>query len=98
MFNFFNPANLVRKFTRKMASSELSFQARAIARWDNEGGAPKASERHFIPQGEKHRHRAPMSEGEPDTSPMREASPGSKSRELRARDDLYHQSLWKGLN
>ena len=98
MFNLFNPANLVRKFTRTMASSELSFQARAIARWDNEGGAPKASERHIIPQGEKHRHRAPMSDGEPDIFPMREASPGSKSRELRARDDLYHQSLWKGLN
>jgi len=98
MFSLFNPANLVRKFTRPMATSELSFQARAIARWDNEGGAPKASERHFISQSEKHRHRAPISEGEPDTSPMHEASSGSNSRELRARDDLYHQSLWKGLN
>ena len=98
MFNLFNPANLVRKFTRTMASSELSFQARAIARWDNEGGAPNASERHNIPQGETHQHRAQMSDGELNIFPMHEASSGSNSRELRARDDLYHQSLWKGLN
>jgi hypothetical protein len=98
MFNLLNPAKFVRQFTKMKDNGELSFQSRAIARWDNEGGAPKASERQNIPQFEKHRHQEPMSEGEPDTSPMREASPGSKSRELRARDDLYHQSLWKGQN
>jgi hypothetical protein len=94
MFNLFNPANLVRKFTRTMASSELSFQARAIARWDNEGGAPNASERHNIPQGETHQ----MSDSERNIFSMHEASSGSNSRELRARDDLYHQSVWKGQN
>jgi hypothetical protein len=95
MFNLFNPANLVRRFARMKSNGELSFQARAIARWDNEGGAPKASERHNIPHEEEHRQRPSMSDGGPDTSPMRKASSGSKSRELRARDDLYHQSLWK---
>ncbi len=53
MFNMFNPPNLVRKLTSATARSELSFQARAIARWDNEGGAPKASERHNIPHDEE---------------------------------------------
>jgi hypothetical protein len=98
MFNLFNPANLVRKLTRIEADSELSFQTRAIARWDNEGGAPKASERHNIPQDETQQHRALMTDGEQGVSPMREASPVSKSRELRAPNDLYHQSVWKAQN
>ncbi len=98
MFNLFNPAHLVRRFTRIKGNGESSFQARAIARWDNEGGAPKASERHDIPQGKKHRHRAPMSGGKSATFSVSESSPGSKSGELRARDDLYHQSLWKAQN
>jgi hypothetical protein len=91
MFKMLNPPNLVRKLTSTMARRELSFQARAIARWDNEGGAPKASD-------EKDLHRAPLSDGDSDVSLMRPASPGSNSRELRARDDLYHQSFWKVQN
>jgi hypothetical protein len=98
MFNLFNPANLVRKLARTSDSNELSFQARAIARWDNEGGAPKASERHNIPQDEEPRHHAPMSDGERDVSLVCQASPGSNSGELRALDDLYHQSFWKVQN
>jgi hypothetical protein len=98
MFSLFKPANFVRRLTRMKADSESSFQARALARWDNEGGATKASERHYISQDEEHRHRAPMIDDGPDAFPMRQASPGSKSRELRARDDLYHQSIWKAQN
>jgi hypothetical protein len=98
MFNLFNPAKFVRRFTKLRGDGELSFQARAIARWDNEGGAPKASERHNIPQGEERRRHAPMSDGEPGISLMREVSPGSNSRELRALDDLYHQSFWRVQN
>src|SRR5689334_757608 len=98
MFNLFNPAKFARRFTKIKGNGELSFQARAIARWDNEGGAPKASERQNNPQGEEHRRRAPTSDGEQEVSLVREAAPGSKSLELRARDDLYHQSIWKAQN
>jgi len=52
MLNIFNPAYFVRRLTRTKVSSELSFQARALARWDNEGGASKGSERPNIPKGE----------------------------------------------
>jgi hypothetical protein len=98
MFNLFNPANLVRGLTRMNGNGELSFQARAIARWDNEEGGPKASGRHNSRQDEKQRHLAPMSDDEPEARARREASPGSKSGELRALDDLYHQSFWKVQN
>ena len=98
MFNLFNPARFMRRFTRIKGNGELSFQARAIARWDNEGGAPKASERNNKPQSDEHRHRAPLGDGDQDASLRRQVSAESKSRELRARDDLYHQSLWKAQN
>ncbi len=96
MFNMFNPPNLVRKLGSTSAPTELNFQARALARWDNEGGAPKASERHDNPQIEE--HRAPISNSESDARAMRQASPGSNSWELRTLDDLYHQSFWKVQN
>jgi hypothetical protein len=95
MLNSFNPAKFVRPFTTKKGDSGLSFQARAIARWDNEGGAPNASDQHNSPNGEEHRRRASTADGEPDMSLMRKASPASNSRELRALDDLYHQSFWR---
>jgi hypothetical protein len=98
MFDMFNPANLVRKLARTTARSESSFQAREIARWENEGGAPKASERHTISHDEEYRDRALASDDEQEASLMRQGSPGSNSRELRAHDDLYHQSFWKGQN
>jgi hypothetical protein len=98
MFNVFSPAKFVRRFTRIKGNGDPGFQARAIARWDNEGGAPKASERHIIRHQEEHWHDPPISDGGQDRSPMRQASSASESRELRARDDLYHQSLWKAQN
>ena len=98
MFKMFNPPSFMRKLASTTASSELSFQARAIARWDDEGGAPKASEQHNIPHDEEYRHRAPVSDGDRGVSLKRQASPGSNSRGLRARDDLYHQSFWKVQN
>ena len=97
MFNLFDLAKFVRRFTRMKGNGELSFQARALARWDNEGGAPSAPE-HNIPHEDEHRYRPPMSDGVPAESPMRQASAESKSRELRARDDLNHQSFWKVQN
>ena len=53
---------------------------------------------HLLLTGETHQHRAQMSDGERNIFSMHEASSGSNSRELRARDDLYHQSVWKGQN
>ena len=52
MLNMFNPVQFVRRLTRTKASSEMSLQAGAIARWDNEGGASEASERQNISIGE----------------------------------------------
>ena len=98
MFNLLSPAKYVRRFTRIKARSQLSSQAGAIARWDNEGGAPSASDRRNIPQDEQHRRRAPIADGELGISLMREVSPISDSRELRALDDLYHQSFWRVQN
>ncbi len=98
MFNLLSPAKFVRRFTRIKASRQLSSQVGALARWENEGGAPSASDRRNIPQNEEHRRRAPMADGEPGISLMREVSPVSDSRELRALDDLYHQSFWRVQN
>jgi hypothetical protein len=94
----FNPPNFMRKLASVTAPSELSFHAQGIARWDNEGGAPTASELHKIPHDEEDQHRAPMSDGDGNVFLIRPAAPRSKSRELRALDDLYHQSVWKGQN
>jgi len=98
MFNLLNPANLVRQLASVPASSELSFQDCALARWDNEGGAPKAADRDNSLRGEEHPCPAPMTGGEPDIALMRQASSASDSRELRALDDLYHQSFWRVQN